>query len=127
MVLIYTLQCFSGLKYWQKHTNQWGRLTPPLRYNMDQVPIPFLVNHDTTYMLDSYTNFHIKVHENINLKKWQFTMQIFMNSRKGELRDGYDDLFLHGKSLKITGLVLQSGFIGKLCFNVLPFQCLYGP
>ena len=38
----------------------WGRFPPARRYNMDQVPLPFVVSQDDTFTMEEDTDVNIK-------------------------------------------------------------------
>ena len=79
-------------------TSKWGRFPPHLRYNMDQVPLPFVVSQDPTYT--AHTDSDVHIHgggKGEGLRKRQFTMHIYMNAGEGEKRDGYVELICRGK------------------------------
>ena len=44
-------------------TKEWGRFPPHLRYNMDQVTLPFVDSQDSTYTVQQDTDVHIAGHE----------------------------------------------------------------
>ena len=67
-----------------QYTDKWGRFPPHLRYNMDQVPLPFVVNQETTYTLDSDNDVHIAGHGKGDLRKRQFTLHIYVNAGVGK-------------------------------------------
>ena len=81
----------------EQFTEKWGRFPPHMRYNMDQVPLPFVVSQDSTYTIDEDTDVQVAGHGKGDLRKRQFTMHIMMNSGEGELRDGYVELICRGK------------------------------
>ena len=67
-----------------QYTDKWGRYPPHLRYNMDQVPLPFVVDQETTYTLDCDDDVPIAGHGKGDLQKRQFTMNIYINVGVGE-------------------------------------------
>ena len=68
-------------------TLKYGRFTPRLRYNMDQVPLPFVVSQESTCTDENDKDIHISA-PSVALRKWQFTMHMFFNAGEGEDRDG---------------------------------------
>ena len=76
-------------------TIEYGRFPLERRYNMDQVPLPFVVNQESTYTVDSDVNVHIKDPSEA-LRKRQFTMHLFVNAGEGEKRDGCTCLICKG-------------------------------
>ena len=69
----------------------WGRFRPEERYNMDQVPLPFVVNQDHTFTTQDDDHVHISAPSD-SLRKRQFTMHVVMNSGKGDKRQSYVDV-----------------------------------
>ena len=70
-----------------------------MRYNTDQVPLPFVVDHDSTYTTEEDTDIHIAGSGKGDLRKRQFTMHIYVNAGMGDMRDGYIELICKGKVL----------------------------
>ena len=60
-------------------TTKWGRFPPHLRYNTDQVPLPFVVNQESTYTNEEDNDVHIASHGKGDLRKRQFTMHIYIS------------------------------------------------
>ena len=79
------------------YTPKWGRYPPERRYNMDQVPLPFVVSQDSTFTTSDDNDIHVKAPSD-SLRKRQFTMHLFTDAGKGEARDGYTILVAKGKS-----------------------------
>ena len=79
----------------------WGRFRPEHRFNMDQVPLPFVVNQDYTYTEKDDKTIHVKSPAEA-LRKRQFTMHIVKNAGRGNNKCGYIDLVAKGKGLRIT-------------------------
>ena len=82
-----------------QYTDKWGRFPPHLRYNMDQAPLPFVVNQEITYTLDCDNDVHKAGHGKGDSLKRQFTLHIYVNAGVGEQRDGYIELICKGKVL----------------------------
>jgi Tc5 transposase DNA-binding domain len=80
-------------------SDKWGRFPPELRYNMDQVPLPFVVSMDNTYTTADDANVQIATTGKADLRKRQFTMHIYVNAGEGNNRDGYVELIGRGKVL----------------------------
>ena len=60
-------------------TLKYGRFTPRLRYNMDQVPLPFVVSQESTCTDENDKDIHISA-PNDALRKRQFTMHMCCNA-----------------------------------------------
>ena len=80
-------------------TEKWGRYPPHLRYNTDQVPLPFVISQESTYTNQEDSDVHIAGHGKGDLRKRQFTMHIYVNAGVGDQRDGYIELICKGKVL----------------------------
>ena len=80
-------------------SEKWGRFPPKLRYNFDQVPLPFVVSQDETFTTADDTDVHVAGHGKGDLRKRQFTMNIYINAGEGEDADGYVELICKGKCL----------------------------
>ena len=81
----------------QPWSSKWGRFPPELRYNVDQVPLPFVVSMDNTYTTADDTDVQIAGTGKGDLRKRQFTMNIYVNAGKGKDADGYVELICKGK------------------------------
>ena len=68
----------------------WGRFPPARRYNMDQVPLPFVVSQDDTFTMEEDTDVNIKCPKE-SLRKRQFTMHQVYNAGIGEESHGWCD------------------------------------
>jgi len=79
----------------------WGRFRPEHRFNMDQVPLPFVVNQDYTYTDHGDKTLHVKCPAEA-LRKRQFTMHIVMNAGRSNMKCGYIDVVAKGKGLRVT-------------------------
>jgi hypothetical protein len=66
---------------------------------MDQVPLPFIVNMDSTYTTDDDKDRQVAGTGKADLRKRQFTKHIYMNAAEGDKRDGYVELICKGKTL----------------------------
>ena len=64
----------------QPWCKKFGRFPPRLRYNVDQVPLPFIVNQDSTYTLDDDDDVQIAGTGKGDLRKRQFTMNVYVNA-----------------------------------------------
>ena len=78
----------------------WGRFPPSRRYNMDQVPLPFVVSQEFTFTLNEDCNVHITC-PNEALRKRQWTMHIIVNAGKGVSRHAWVDLVTKGTGTRI--------------------------
>jgi hypothetical protein len=83
-------------------SDKYGRYPPHLRYNVDQVPLPFIVSQDSTYTLGDDMDIQVSGHGKGDPRKRQFTMHIVMNAGVGFLRDGYIELICRGKIMDGT-------------------------
>lgn len=88
-----------GNELCEHFSEKWGRFPPELRYNMDQVPLPFVVSMHHTYTSPDDNNVQIATTGKSDLRKRQFTMHIYVNAGEGEKRDGYVELICKGKTL----------------------------
>ena len=73
----------------------YGRFPPSRRYNMDQVPLPFVNGQDVTFTTDDDTDVNIKCPQE-SLRKRQFTMHLVFNAGIGNDADGWCDLVTKG-------------------------------
>ena len=83
----------------------YGRFSPERRYNMDPVPMPFIVDQGTTYTEGNDKHVHIRGTGSEGLTKRQYTIHIFVNA--GLLHDsayGYIDLVCRGTGKRILGV-----------------------
>jgi len=65
----------------------WGRFRPEDRFNMDQVPLPYVVNQDYTYTEHGDKTLYVKSPAEA-LRKRQFTMHIVMNAGRSKMKCG---------------------------------------
>lgn len=84
------------------HDEIWGRFPPERRYNMDQVPLPFVIDQNTTYTDAEDTHVHIRSPGADGLDKRQYTMHICVNAGTGSDADGYIDMVARGKGTRIS-------------------------
>ena len=68
-----------------------GRFLPSRRYNMDQVPLSFVVSQEFTFTIQDDNNVHI-TYPNKALRKRQWTMHIIVNTGEGDSRHPWIDL-----------------------------------
>ena len=94
---------FSVLKPLNKDDPEviWGRFPPSHRYNMDQVPLPFVVSQEFTFALQEDVNIHINC-PNKALRKRKWTMHIVINAGDGNSRHGWVDLVNKGQGKRIS-------------------------
>ena len=78
----------------------WGRFPPEKRYNMDQVPLPFVVGQDHTFTQEDDKDVNIKCPDE-RLRKRQFTMHVVMNCGMDSKKHGWVDLVCKGKGKRI--------------------------
>ena len=87
----------------------YGRFSPERRYNMDQIPMPFVVDQDTTFTTEDDEHVHVKGPGAEGLNKRQYTAHVFINAgEKEENAHGYIDLVCRGKGVQITKLEKES-------------------
>jgi len=79
----------------------WGRFPPELRYNMDQVPCPFVVNQDTTFTDEGDEDVHIRAPSD-SLRKRQFTLHCVLNAGVGEKAHAWVELVCNGTGTRIS-------------------------
>jgi hypothetical protein len=79
----------------------WGRFPPELRYNMDQVPLPFVNGQDSTFTAGDDEDVNIKCPKE-SLRKRQYTMHLIFNAGRGNDAFGICDLVCRGKGLRIN-------------------------
>ena len=70
----------------------WGSFPPELRYNMYQVPFPFVFNYDSTFTKHDNNDIHISDPSDY-LRKRQFTMHVVVNAGSGDKCQGFIDIF----------------------------------
>ena len=78
----------------------WGRFPPSRRYNMDQVPLPFVVSQEFTFTLHEDNNFHITC-PNEALRKRQWNMHVIVNASEGDSRHVWVNLVTKGTGTRI--------------------------
>ena len=78
----------------------YGRFPPERRYNIDQVPLPFVVSQEFTFTLNEDTNIHITC-PNETLRKRQWTMHLTVNAGEGENKDAWVDLVTKGTGTRV--------------------------
>ena len=79
----------------------WGRFPPEKRYNMDQVPLPFVVSQNDTFTMDDDNDVNIKCPREA-LQKRQFTMHQVFNAGKGDKAHGWCELVCRGTGKRIA-------------------------
>ena len=79
----------------------WGRFPPELRYNMDQVPLPFVCMQDDTYTMEEDKDVNIKCPKE-SLRKRQFTMHQVFNAGVGDDAHGWCDMVVRGTGKRIS-------------------------
>jgi hypothetical protein len=81
---------------------EWGCYPPERWYNMDQVPLPFVIDQNTTHAIDDEEHIHSQSPGADGLDKRQYTMHIFTNAGSGDTADGYIDMIARGKGTRIS-------------------------
>ena len=74
----------------------WDPLPPELHYNMDRVPLTFVVNHDSTLSTNDDNVIHISVPSD-TLRKRQFTMYVVVNAVAYDKCQGFFNIFCKGQ------------------------------
>jgi hypothetical protein len=82
--------------------NVWGRFPPEMRYNMDQVPLPFVVEQERTFTSHDDAHVHIRSCGADGLTKRQYTMHIFVNAGEGQDGVCYVELIARGKGQRLS-------------------------
>lgn len=82
-------------------TSIWGRFPPECRYNMDQVPLPFVNGQDDTFTTEDDNDVNIKCPRE-SLRKRQFTMHLVFNAGSGDKAQGWCDLVCKGTGKRIN-------------------------
>ena len=78
----------------------YGRFPPNKRYNMDQVPLPFVVSQEFTFTIQEDVNIHITCPSE-SLRKRQWTMYCIVNAGEGDSRHAWVDLVSKGTGKRI--------------------------
>ena len=78
----------------------WGRFPPCRRYNMNQVPLPFVVSQEFTFTLQEDSNVHITCPSKA-LRKRQWTMHVVVNAGEGDDGHAWVDLVTKGSGKRI--------------------------
>ena len=79
----------------------WGRFPPECCYNMDQVPLPFVVGQECTFTTEDGNDVNIKCSKE-SLRRRQFTMHLVFNAGEGEKGHGWYDLVCRGTGTRIN-------------------------
>ena len=79
----------------------WGRFPPNRRYNMDQVPLPFVCGQDHTFTPEEDKDVNIK-YPGEQFRKRQFTMHVVTNAGDKNNKHGWCDLVCRGAGLRIS-------------------------
>lgn len=80
----------------------WGRFPPVARFNMDQIPLPFVVCQDTTFTTEDDSHVHIRSCGADGLTKRQYTVHLTSNAGEGENGLCYGDLICRGTGKRIS-------------------------
>jgi hypothetical protein len=106
-MLIYDMKfCQSVLDNPAYFSDAWGRYPPERRYNMDQVPLPFNVDQQTTFTMGDDSHMHIRGTRADGLSKRQYT---WTNAGKGLESQVYIDLIAPGTENELEGLEIKAG------------------
>ena len=88
----------------------YGRFPPERRYNMDQIPMPFIVDQNTTFTFED--DEHVQVRGTgaaEGLNKRQYTAHVFINaSLECSTSYGYIDMICRGTGKRISSLEKES-------------------
>lgn len=84
--------------------NIYGRFPPKARFNMDQVPLPFVVSQDRTFTTDTDEHVHIRTCGADGLDKRQFTMHITSNAGEGNDSFFTIDMIARGTGTRISAV-----------------------
>ena len=79
----------------------WGRFPPERRYNMDQVPLPFVNGQDETFTMEEGNDVNLKCPKE-SLRKRQFTMHLVFSAGSGNDSHGWCDLVCRGTGRRIS-------------------------
>ena len=63
------------------YDSMFGRFPPERRYNMEQIPMPFIVEHSDTYTEEDDEQFHVRGTGSEVSTKRKYTVNIFINAR----------------------------------------------
>ena len=78
----------------------WVRFPPSRRYNMDQVPLPFVVSQEFTFTVKEDANIHISCPSEA-LRKRCWTMHVVVNAGNENERHAWVDLVSKGTGTRI--------------------------
>ena len=96
--------CYEVLPYRNGHIGSYdgmfGRFPPDRRYNMDQVPMPFVVEQNDTYTEETDCHVHVRGVGSEGLSKRQYTVHVFINA--GGTGNGYIDLICRGQGKRVS-------------------------
>lgn len=87
------------------YDGMFGRFPPERRYNMDQVPIPFIVEQGNTFTHEDDEHFQVRGTRSEGLTKRQYTAHIFINAGDTqETTHGYIDMVCRGTGKRISAI-----------------------
>ena len=93
---------------------KFGRFRPKHRCNMDQVPLPFVVNQESTFTDENDKDVHISASSDA-LRKRQFTMRIVCNAGENvDDRDGHTVLIWKGSANDRRTTIEKNGWNKKV-------------
>ena len=91
-----------------------GRFPPKLRYDMDQVPLPLVVNQESTFTDENDKDVNMSAPSDA-LRKRQFTMHVICNAReKVDDRDGCTVLICKGSAKGRRAAIEKNGWNKKV-------------
>ena len=87
----------------------FGRFPPERRYNIDQIPMPFIVEQSDTYIGEDDEHVRVQGTGSEGLTKRQYTVHVFINAGDTpENTHGYVDIICHGKGTRISRIEKDS-------------------
>ena len=104
---------YNVLPYCDGHVGSfhpyYGRFPPECQYNMDQIPMPFVVDQHNTFTLADDEHVQVRGTGAEGLSKCQYTAHVFINADlTTEDSHGYVDMVCRGKGTRISRLEKES-------------------
>ena len=85
------------------YDGRFGRFPPERIYNMDHIPMPFIVEQNDTYTEEDDEHVHVQGTGSEGLTKRQYTVHVFINAGDSEENThGYADMICRGKGTRIS-------------------------
>ena len=84
----------------KQHHPKWGQYPPQLRFSMDQIPMPFVIDFTTTSASKGDKKVWVREHGNGALSKRQFTLQLCVSPVDGPQPP--PALIFRGKGVRIS-------------------------